>query len=326
MRAVLINTPGGPEQLYLGEVAPPQPGPADLLVRVAATAVNRADTLQRQGKYPVPPGESDILGLEIAGEVAAVGAEVSRWQVGDRVCGLLGGGGHAEYVCMHQDLALPLPGEMSYAEAAAIPEVFLTAFQALIWLGELQPGERVLIHAGASGVGTAAIQIAREKGAEVLVTASQPKHALCLDLGASVAIDYRNDDFAKAVRKATEEMGVDVILDFVAAPYFQANLDLLQTDGRLVMLALLGGTRPEAVNLGPILRKRLQVIGSTLRSRSLAYKIRLSQALHTFAWPRFQSGQMRPIIDRVLPWTEIVAAHQAMEANENAGKIVLTID
>ena len=326
MKAVLIKSPGGPEQLYLGEWETPTPGPHEVLVRVRATAVNRADTLQRQGKYPVPEGASPILGLEMAGDIAAVGSAVTRWQVGNAVCGLLGGGGHAEYALMHEDLALPLPEGMGYPEAAAIPEVFLTAFQALIWLAELQPGERVLIHAGASGVGTAAIQIAREKGADILVTASAAKHPLCRDLGASLAIDYRNEDFAPAVREVTQGAGVDVILDFVAAPNFQANLDLLQTDGRLVMLALLGGGRLDQANLAPILRKRLQILGSTLRNRSLAYKIRLTQALQAFAWPRFQSGQMKPVVDRVLPWDEIVKAHQAMEANENAGKIVLSVD
>jgi tumor protein p53-inducible protein 3 len=326
MKAVLIKAFGGPEQLYLGEWEAPRPGPKEILVRVRATAVNRADTLQRQGKYPVPPDASPILGLEMAGEVAEVGAEVSRWQVGDQVCGLLGGGGHAEYALIHEELALLLPEGMAYTQATAIPEVFLTAFQALVWLAELQPGERVLIHAGASGVGTAAIQIAKEKGAEVIVTASAPKHALCLDLGANLAIDYRKQDFAAAVREATQGLGVDVILDFVAAPYFQANLDLLQTDGRLVMLALLGGGKLQGGNLTPILRKRLQIHGSTLRNRSLSYKIRLTQALHSFAWPRFQSGQIRPVVDRVLPWQEIVAAHRAIEANENAGKIVLSVD
>jgi putative PIG3 family NAD(P)H quinone oxidoreductase len=325
MKAILIKSPGGPEQLYVGEYETPQPGPTEILVRVVATAVNRADTLQRQGKYPVPAGSSPILGLEMAGEVVAIGSEVSRWQPGDQVCGLLGGGGHAEYAAIHQDLALPLPAGMDYVQAAAIPEVFLTAYQALIWLGALQPGERVLIHAGASGVGTAAIQIAREQGAEVFVTASAGKHALCLDLGASMAIDYRKQDFSQAV-KAEADLGVDLILDVIAAPYFQANLDLLQTDGRLVMLALLGGVHPDRVNLAPILRKRLQITGSTLRNRSLDYKIRLSQALQAFAWPRFQAGTLRPVIDRVLPWTDIVAAHRAIEANENAGKIVLTID
>jgi len=325
MKAVLIKAFGGPEQLYLGEWETPHPGPKEILVRVRATAVNRADTLQRQGKYPVPPDASPILGLEMAGDVAEVGAGVSRWQVGDRVCGLLGGGGHAEYALIHEELALPLPEGMTYNQATAIPEVFLTAFQALVWLAELQPGERVLIHAGASGVGTAAIQIAKEKGAEVIVTASAPKHALCLRLGANLAIDYREQDFTAAVKEATQGLGVDVILDFVAAPYFQANLDLLQTDGRLVMLALLGGGQLEGGNLTPILRKRLQIFGSTLRNRSLSYKIRLTQALQTFAWPRFQSGQIQPVVDRVLPWQEIIAAHRAMEANENAGKIVLEI-
>lgn len=326
MRAVIVKQPGGPEQLSIGTWTTPQPGPDEVLVLVSATAVNRADTLQRQGKYPVPDGESPILGLEMAGEVVEVGPAVTRWQVGDRVCGLLGGGGYAQYAVINQDMALPIPDGMGYAEAAAIPEVFMTAFQSLIWLGELQAAERVLIHAGGSGVGTAAIQIAREKGAEVIVTASTPKHDLCRELGASLTIDYKKEDFKEAVMAYTQGQGVDVVLDFVAGPYFQSNLELLQTDGRLIMLALLGGGNLSEANLTPILRRRLQIIGSTLRNRSQSYKAQLTQALHAFAWARFQKGHLRPIIDRVMPWQEVAAAHRIMEANQNAGKIVLEID
>lgn len=326
MRAVLTQALGGPDQLYIGQSATPHPDANQILVKVAATAINRADTLQRQGKYPVPKGASPILGLEMAGEVVEMGADVTRWQVGDRVCGLLDGGGYAEYAVIHQDLALPIPEGMDMATAAAVPEVFMTAYQALVWLADVQPGEQVLIHAGASGVGTAAIQIAREIGADVCVTASAAKHPLCLQLGATTVVDYRKEPFAEAIKAATQGAGVHVILDFIAAPYFQDNLDLLQLDGRLVMLALLGGTRTEGISLGPILRKRLQIVGSTLRNRSLAYKIQLAQALHTFAWPRFQQQRMRPIIDRVIPWTEVAAAHRSMEANENAGKIVLKVE
>ena len=314
-----------PEALYLGSWPRPQPGPHELLVEVAATAVNRADTLQRQGKYPPPPGESPLLGLEMAGTVVETGPEVQRWQVGDRVCGLLGGGGYAAYAVIHEDLAMPIPDGLSLVAAAALPEVFLTAYQALFWLARLQPGERVLVHAGASGVGTAAIQLARLHGAEVWVTASAAKHDRCRALGAQLAIDYRQADFAAVVREQTQGQGVAVILDFLAAPYFQRNLDSLALDGRLVMLALMGGIKAESVNLLPLLRKRLQVMGSTLRNRSLAYKIDLSRALVADAWPAFAAGTLQPVIDRVLPWTEAATAHRLIEANDTIGKVVLAV-
>jgi len=326
MKAILIAQPGGPEQLYLGEFPTPRPGPKEILVKVVATALNRADSLQRQGKYPPPPGASPLLGLEMAGEVVEIGNEVTQWQPGQRVCGLLPGGGYAQFAVIHEDLALPIPEGLTFAQAAAIPEVFLTAYQSLVWLGALQAAERVLIHAGASGVGTAAIQIARELGAEVLVTASAPKHSLCKSLGASLAIDYKNEDFSEEVSSYTNGQGVDLILDFIAAPYFQANLDLLQTDGRLVMLALMGGVKPESVNLAPILTRRLQIMGSTLRNRDLSYKIRLTQSFHSFAWPRFLRKQLVPVIDRAISWERVQEAHEAMEANENAGKIVLHVE
>jgi putative PIG3 family NAD(P)H quinone oxidoreductase len=295
------------------------------LVKVAATAINRADTLQRRGKYPVPPGESEILGLEVSGEIVALGAGCQVRQVGERVCGLLGGGGHTEFAVLPEAMALPLPAELDLIEAAAIPEVFLTAFQALDWLADLQAGETLLVHAGASGVGTAAIQLARAKGAQVVVTASAGKHALCQQLGAAHCIDYRREDFAAVVAEQTGGKGVEVILDFIAAPYFQRNLDSLALDGRLVMLALLGGGKPEAVNLLPVLRKRLQILGSTLRNRPAAYKAALSRAFWSFAQEGFATGQLKPVIDRVLPWEKISEAHRLMEANENAGKVVLTV-
>ncbi|MEM8909218.1 MAG: NAD(P)H-quinone oxidoreductase, partial [Bacteroidota bacterium] len=259
MKAILMRNFGDPDQLYLGTYDQPQIGPNEALVKVKATALNRADTLQRKGKYPPPAGASPILGLEMAGEVVQIGSEVSRWQKGDRVCALLSGGGYAEYVAVHEALMLPLPVNWNWVEGAAIPEVYLTAFQALNWLAQLQAGERVLIHAGASGVGTAAIQLARAMGAEVGVTASGGKHALCLSLGASYAIDYRQEDFAPAVKKHYEGTGVDVVIDFVAAPYFQQNLEVLRLEGRMVMLAFLGGALAKEVNLAPILRKRLQI-------------------------------------------------------------------
>ncbi|MEM9984278.1 MAG: NAD(P)H-quinone oxidoreductase [Bacteroidota bacterium] len=325
MRAIGVSEYGDPDVLTLGSYPIPEPEPNEILVKVWATACNRADTLQRQGKYPAPPGASPILGLEMAGEVVASGSKSNKWKLGDRVCGLLSGGGHAQYVTIHEDLALPIPEAMSYKEAAAIPEVFLTAYQALFWLGELKPGEQVLVHAGASGVGTAAIQLANLLGTEVYVTASAPKHALCLELGASLAIDYRQDDFVQVLSSRSREGGPDLILDFVAAPYFQANLELLGLDGRLVMLALLGGGKLTQANLAPILRKRLRIMGSTLRNRTLTYKKELTQAFWEFAWPYFQNGKLKPVIHQTLAWTDIAEAHRTIEANQNAGKIILSV-
>ena len=253
MKAVVYDTPGEPEVLHIGEWNDPVPGENEILVKVAATTLNRADTLQRRGKYPPPKGASPILGLEISGTVITCGSNVTNWKKGDRIFGLLPGGGYAEYAVIHEDMALPVPNGLSMEGAAAIPEVFLTAFQALRWHADLKKGETVLIHAGASGVGTAAIQLAREMGASVLVTASRQKHQICLDLGAKEAIDYHEGPFEKPVMEVTNEKGVDVIIDFIAAPYLQQNINCLCTDGRLVLLATLGGVKVDQLNMGSIL-------------------------------------------------------------------------
>jgi putative PIG3 family NAD(P)H quinone oxidoreductase len=325
MKAVQVKAPGGPEQLYIDQFEMPVPGAHEVLVEVAATAVNRADTLQRMGKYPPPAGESKIMGLEMSGIVSEVGPEVSKWKVGDPVCGLLGGGGYATHAVIHEEMALPVPETVGLIEAAAIPEVFLTAFQATRWLAKLKEGERILIHAGASGVGTAAIQLARAMGAAPWATASQGKHELCKELGAVRTIDYKKEDFAEVVKEHAEGKGVDVIIDFIGAPYFRQNLDALSLEGRLVMLGFLGGVQVKEASMGPILRKRLQIMGSTLRARSLDYKIRLSQDLYRFAWPLFSNHTLQPVIDRIFDWSDVAKAHEYMEANKNQGKIVLKI-
>ncbi|MEL6672548.1 MAG: NAD(P)H-quinone oxidoreductase [Bacteroidota bacterium] len=325
MRAILVTQSGGPQNLQMGEWEQPVPGPREVLVKVAATALNRADILQRRGKYPPPEGASPLLGLEMSGEVVEVGAEVTRWKVGDPLCGLLPGGGYAAYAVIHEDLAMPVLPGLDLVSSAAIPEVFLTAFQGLVWLGKLKEGEKLLIHAGASGVGTAAIQIARQIGAEVFVTASAAKHATCLALGANKAIDYRAENFQERIEELTEGSGVDVILDVIGGPYFDKNLGSLRLDGRLVLLALMGGIKPLDGNLFPILRKRLQITGSTLRNRTQAYKIALSQAFFDFAEKRFAEGKLKPVIDRVFPWEEVAEAHTYMEANKNIGKILLKV-
>ena len=328
MRAIRFDQAGGPEVLYMGTWEKPIPGPGELLVKVAATALNRADTLQRQGKYPPPPGASPILGLEMAGEIVGWGEEQSSgpWKQGDRVMALLPGGGYAEYVTLPAAMAMPVPSNLSFKEAAALPEVFLTAYQALVWLADLSAGERLLIHAGASGVGTAAIQIAREIGAEIWVTASARKHEACLELGAHRAIDYHHENFEEVIRTETKGEGVHVILDFLAAPYFQPNLNSLALEGRLVMLGLMGGIKAQQVNLAPILFKRLNILGTTLRSRSPGYKQDLTKAFCDFALSRFASGQLKPVIDSHFSWEKVGDAHAYMEANQNIGKIVLTLD
>jgi len=323
MRAILVEQFGGPENLKIGEYPTPSPGAQEILVEVKATALNRADLMQRQGKYPPPPGESEILGLEMAGVVTAVGEKVEKWQPGNRVCGLLAGGGYAEYAVIHEDMAMPIPDNLDFLAAAAIPEVFLTAFQALYWLADLQPEEKVLVHAGASGVGTAAIQLAKMSRATVIATASAKKHEICKALGANFTIDYKNEDFETKVEAFAG--GVDVVLDFIGAPYWQRNLSVLNPDGRLVQLAMMGGAKLESLSMVPILRKRLQIIGSTLRARSLDYKIRLTRDFRLFAWEAFADGKLKPIVDKTLPWQDVAEAHRYMEANQNQGKIILQV-
>lgn len=326
MKAILIKSPGGAEQLQMGEWETPTPQPHEILVKVAATALNRADILQREGKYPPPKGASPILGLEMSGEVVAIGNQVKQWKAGDKVFGLLSGGGYAEYAVIHENMAMPVPDNLGLIQAAAIPEVFLTAYQALHWLAHLQPAESVLIHAGASGVGTAAIQLAKQmQASQIMVTASAQKHATCLVLGANHAIDYHSEDFQEAVSKFTSGQGADVILDFVAAPYFEKNVNSLNIDGRLILLAMLGGSKVENFDLRNLLKKRLHIIASTLRSRSLDYQIRLTQDFAQFALLRFQNNQLKPVIDRVFEWKEVQAAHRYMESNQNTGKVVLAL-
>jgi tumor protein p53-inducible protein 3 len=325
MKAILVKEPGGPEQLTLGEYEKPTPNPDELLVRVHATALNRADTLQRQGKYPAPKGASPLLGLEIAGEVEVAGSNCKRFKKGDKVFGLLPGGGYAEYAVIDEAMAMPVPENLTMEEAAAIPEVFLTAWQALVWLAKLQEGERVLIHAGASGVGTAGIQLARELNAEVIITASAQKLQTCLDLGAQKAIDYKATPFDEEVMSYTNSEGVDVIIDFISGPYFKQNLECLRLDGRLVILASLGGGKVEDIDLRKILAKRLHVMGSTLRSRSRDYQVKLTEDMSRFALPLFKIGKLKPVIDSIYDWDKVADAHRYMEQNKNIGKIVLKV-
>lgn len=326
MQAVIISQFGVPEQMSIGDWETPTPNDNEILVKVKATALNRADTLQRKGGYAPPKGASPILGLEMAGEVVQLGKNVTDWKIGDRVCGLLAGGGYAEYVVIHEKVALPIPQNLTFEEAAAIPEVFLTAFQAIYWLGGIQENDKILIHAGASGVGTAAIQLAKLKNAEIFVTASKGKHLICSEIGAHHTIDYKTEDFEEVIAKKTNGQGVNIIIDFLAAPYFQKNINSISFDGTMIMLALMGGLKAKEINLLNILRKRIHIKGSTLRARAIDYKIKLTQDLKASIWDKFETGELKPIIDSVMDWTDVVAAHHYMEANKNAGKIVLKVN
>jgi len=325
MRAVVVTEPGGPEQMDIQEVPTPAPQAEEVLVNVHATALNRADTFQRQGHYPPPEGASDILGLEMAGTVVETGSGVLDWHEDDRVFALLDGGGYAEYTVVHKDRLMAVPPGLSMREATAIPEVFLTAYQALHWLGGVQSGHHVLVHAGASGVGTAAVQLARRAGAHPYVTASPPKHDVCRDLGAEATIDYETEDFAERIEAVTDGHGADIIIDFIGAPYFHKNVDALATDGRIIQLATLGGSTVEQVSLRQLMAKRAQLLASTLRSRRLDYKIDLTQEFASDVLPAFIDGALRPVIDSTYDWTDVAEAHRRMENNENAGKIVLSV-
>jgi len=324
MTAIAITRPGGPEVLQPCRRPVPAPGPGDVLVRVSAAGVNRPDLMQRQGLYPPPPGASDIPGLEIAGTVAAVGAGVAGLAVGDAVCALVSGGGYAEWCLAAEPLCLPIPPGLDFAQAAALPETFFTVWTNLFdsERGRLQAGESLLVHGGSSGIGVAAIQLARAFGARVFATAgSAEKCRFCEGLGA-VAINYREQDFVEAVMAQTEGKGVDVILDMVGGDYLQRNLSCLRQDGRLVQIAFQNGPKTQ-INLTPILVKRLTLTGSTLRPRSVAEKAAIARGLREKVWPLLASGRVRPVVHAVLPLTEAAAAHRLLESGTSIGKIVL---
>lgn len=325
MKAIIVDKPGGAEQLKLGEYPKPVCGENEILVKVKAAALNRADILQREGKYPPPVGASPILGLEMSGIVEEVGSKVFKCKIGDRVFGLLPGGGYAEYAVIHENMAMEIPDNIPFEEAAAIPEAFLTAFQSVIWLSELKAGEVVLIHAGASGVGTAAIQIAREIGAKIIITASKEKHKICKELGADLTIDYKTQNFSDEVLKFTNNYGADVIIDFIGGLYFKNNVESLTRDGRLVLLATLSGGKVTEFDLRQILTKRLKIVGSTLRSRSLDYQIKLTKEFKEFAYDKIKRGIIKPVIDEILDWKYAEQAHRKMEENKNTGKIILRV-
>lgn len=321
MKAILYSQPGGPDVLRYDNAPDPIPAIDELLVKVHATAANRADTLQRKGGYAPPEGASSILGLELAGEVVQATGD---FKVGDRVMAVVTGGGYAELASVPVGMAMRIPDTMSYEQAAAIPEVFLTAYLNLFTLGKLQRGETALIHAGASGVGTAAIQLVRATGAQAIATAgTADKVRFCESLGAQ-AIHYKSESFVERTMVLTQGRGVDVILDFVGAPYWNDNLKALGANGRLMLIGMMGGSSGQ-LDLGMIMGKRLTITGTTLRRTPLAQKVALTREFEAFAMPRFASGELKPIIDRVLPLSRAAEAHRRMEANENIGKLVMTI-
>jgi putative PIG3 family NAD(P)H quinone oxidoreductase len=325
MTVVEIAAPGGPEQLKPAKRAVPRPGDQEVLLRVAAAGVNRPDVMQRQGRYPPPAGASDLPGLEVAGEIVALGAGVSGLSIGDKVTALLAGGGYAEYAVAAAPLCLPVPNGISMVEAAAIPETFFTVWTNLFDRGRCKAGDNVLVHGGTSGIGTTAIQLAVAWGARVFATAgSDDKARACERLGAARGINYRTEDFVEVIRAATAGAGIDVTLDMVAGSYVARNLEVAALEGRVVTISLLGGSRAE-VNMGVILTKRLTLTGSTLRSRTVAQKAEVAEAVRKNVWPLLAAGRVRPVIHATFPLAEAGEAHRLMETSNHIGKIVLTV-
>ncbi|HKC27908.1 MAG TPA: NAD(P)H-quinone oxidoreductase [Jatrophihabitans sp.] len=325
MRAVVVTEPGGPEVLEVREVPDPQPEPDEVLIDVAAIGINRADLLQRQGNYPPPPGASSYLGMECSGTIAALGAGVAGWSVGDEVCALLSGGGYAEKVTAPVGLVLPVPAGVSLIDAAALPETTCTVWSMVFGAhaGRLQAGERLLVHGGTSGIGTMAIQVARARGAVVYATAGTPrKVAFCRDLGAELAINYREELFEARIAEETDGRGVDVVLDNMGASYLPRNMSALAVAGRLVVIGLQGGVKGE-LNLGMLLAKRGTVHAAGLRGRPLAEKAAIVAETHANVWPLIECGAVRPIIDRVLTLDDAAEAHRLVESSEHIGKVLL---
>jgi len=327
MSAVEIPSPGEPEALVAGTRPVPAPEAGEVLVRVAAAGVNRADALQRRGLYPMPPGATDIPGLECAGVVVALGGGTRRWQIGDRVCALLSGGGYAEYVNVPGEQCLPIPPGVGLVDAGGLPETFCTVWTNVFERSGLQPGEVFLIQGGTSGIGVTAIQLAKAFGSPVLATAGSPeKCAACISFGANRAINYREEDFVRVGMEFTDGRGVDVILDMVGGSYIQRQLEVMAREGRLCFVALMEGTRPGQVDFGLIHRKHLTVTGSTLRSRSVAQKGAICRAVEAKCWPLFATGAAWPVTYKRFPLAEAAAAHELMESSKHIGKILLTTE
>jgi len=326
MNHIAFSAPGGPEVLHLATAVVPEPGVGELLIHVEAAGVNRPDILQRQGRYPVPAGASPFLGLEVAGEVLAVGSVDTGFQVGDKVCALVNGGGYATHVVVPASQALPWPKGYDAIRAAALPETLFTVWANLFQMGRLKAGETVLLHGGGSGIGTTATQLAREFGAHPLVTVgNEAKREACLQLGAELVINHREQDFQQAIAEHTGGRGVDVILDIMGAEYFARNLASLATDGRLLLLAFMGGAVVKDFNLAQIMVKRLLVTGSAMRPRSTSEKAVIAAELKAKVWPVLDAGRCAPVVHAVFPLAKTADAHRLMESSDHIGKIVLQV-
>jgi putative PIG3 family NAD(P)H quinone oxidoreductase len=326
MHAITLKSFGDPSVLTLSQIPQPLPGPDDLLIKVAASALNRADLLQRRGHYPPPPGASEILGMEIAGEIVGMGENVTGFGTGEKVFGLVSGGGYSEYCLLNQDMAMQIPPHLNYIEAAAIPEAFMTAQEAVFTLGQLQPGETILIHAGGSGVGSAAIQMAKQIHATIYTTTGSPeKLAKIKNFGATEIFNYHHQDFAAEILRASEQRGVNVIVDFIGAKYFPHHLAILQPGGRLIQVGLMGGKKAE-IDLGLMLDKWLQIKGLRMRTRPLKEKQAITERFKNIWLPLFSTGKLTPVIDSIFPFADVKQAHEHMENNTNVGKIILSFD
>ncbi|MDL2078715.1 NAD(P)H-quinone oxidoreductase [Streptomyces sp. GXMU-J15] len=323
MHAITIDEPGGPEALVWAEVPDPVPGEGEVLIEVAASAVNRADLLQRQGFYDPPPGASPYPGLECSGRIGALGPGVSGWAVGDEVCALLGGGGYAEKVVVPVGQVLPVPKGVGLVQAAALPEVVCTVWSNVFMVAHLRPGETLLVHGGSSGIGTMAIQLAKAVGAKVAVTAgTRQKLDRCAELGADILINYREQDFVEEIAKATDGAGADVILDNMGAKYLDRNVRALAVNGRLAVIGLQGGVKGE-LNLGALLSKRAAISATSLRARPLAEKTAIVAAVREHVWPLLDGGHVRPVVDREIPMSDAAAAHRVVEESAHIGKVLL---
>jgi len=325
MTAISIRAPGGPEMLVPGDRPAPVPGPGEILVRVAAAGVNRPDVRQRQGTYPPPKGATDIPGLEIAGEVAALGPEVRRWKVGDKVCALVVGGGYAQYCLAYEPHALPVPAALSMVEAAAIPETFFTCWQNMFMRADVRDGDWVLVHGGTSGIGTTAIMLAKAFGAKVVTTAgSAEKCAAAKKLGADVAVNYKTEDFVAMTKEATGGKGANLIVDIVGGDYVDRNYDCAAEQGTIAQVSFTGGPKATA-NFARLMQKRLTHTGSTLRPRTIGEKAAIARGIEERVWPLVAAGRIKPVIDSTFPLAKAAEAHARMESSQHIGKIVLTL-
>jgi NADPH2:quinone reductase len=324
MKAIIITQPGDAGVLKLAEVPKPEPQPGEVLIKVVAAGVNRPDVAQRKGVYPPPPdAPQNIPGLEVAGTVEAIGSAVTKWLPGDKVCALVSGGGYAEYCVAPEGQCLPVPAQLSFTEAASLPETFFTVWSNVFERGQLQPGEALLVHGGSSGIGVTAIQLAKALGSAVYVTAgSEDKCRFCEQLGAAKAVNYKQENFVEAIKHATQGKGINVILDMIGGDYTPDNIDLLADDGRLVMINTMKG-KDVKVDLSAVMRKRLIITGSTLRSRDVVFKSAIAQALLQHVWPLINAGHIKPVIHQTFPVQDAAGAHRLMESSSHIGKIML---